>query len=163
MEFPLYAVRGYTSLGMEGKFLVIQGHKTKYILDEPGMQEQYPLYEDRRMLLLKRAAPYRLYPLTQRIESLEALIDSGKTMFIDRYGKLVKWSKKSFSKVITCKIVTTVQTDKGHWRVWINELEHPFYVVSYNGQPYLQFVRINNVPTLYALLEEKRKDTRIKI
>lgn len=163
MEFPLYTIRGYSSLGMEGKYLVIQGHKTKYILDEPGLQEQHPLYEDRRVVLLSRAAPYRLYPLTKRIESIEALIKSGDTLFIDKYGKLVRWSKKAFTKVITCKITTTIQTDRGHWRIWVNELEHPFHVVTYNGQPYLQFVRINNIPTLYALLDEKQKNTRIKI
>lgn len=165
MDFPLYAIRNYVSLHKEGFYLVIQGYKNRYVLDDLSLVERFPLYEDRRLELLRPGnfKPYKLYPLTQRIESLDALIKSGKTTFIDRLGKIVRWSKKTFTKVLTVKVRTALQNSVGHWRLWVDNLEHPFYVVTYNGEPYLQYVRINNIPTLYALLEDKKKDTRIKI
>lgn len=165
MDFPLYTIRSYVSIYREGDYLIIQGYKNKYVLDDLSLLDKFPLYEDRRLELSKPGnfRPYKLYPLTQRIESLEALIKCGKIVFIDKTGKLVKWSKKSFTKVLTVKVQTALQNSVGHWRLWVDGLEHPFYVMRYNGEPYLQYVRINNIPTLYALLEEKQNNTRIKI
>jgi hypothetical protein len=84
-------------------------------------------------------------------------------MFIDNYGKLVKWSKKKFVPVKTVKIINKHLLPTGRWLLWAEGLDHPFEVAKYQGEPYLQYVYINAIPTLYKLHKEKVKDTRIKI
>ncbi len=163
MEFPLYAIRGYREINIEGRYKIIQTDHFKFVLDDLSLMDTVPLYADRRVELLRRAIPYRMYPLDEIITSLESLVSSKRRVFIDKYGKLVRWNKKQFVPVKTRKIINTHLLDNGRWLLWADGLDHPFEVPVYSGETFLQFVYINKVPTLYKLHKEKVKDTRIKI
>ncbi len=164
INFPLYVMRDYALKFEQGDYVIIQGRKTRYVLDYVKNKSKYELYADRRLELLRdKNRPYDLYPINIIVESVYQMYVCGKKVFLDKFGKQVVWTPKKFYKVVCHKIRTVWQDDCGHYHIVSDGCNTVFKLREYNGEKYIQTVALGKIDIFYGLAETKRKDTRIKI
>ena len=163
INFPLYALRSYVAKTVEGKYIVIQGMKRKYVLDYvPGVSE-FELYADRRLELLRDLnKPYELYAINIIVENIAQIYKSGYKDFLDKYGVQKSWKPKAFTKVTTHLIRTVWQDDCGIYHIVAAGCHTVFKLRTFAGERYIRVARLNGVEIFYDVTDE-RKDTRIKL
>ena len=145
---------------MEGQYRVIQTAKTRYILD---IEVPDTSYAERRMILLSDSKkPYKLYPLSQRVESIAQILLAKRKQFIDSTGKLVIWKPTQFYPVVCLPIESRWVTDKGVGVITVKTIGTKFRV-SNNNFKYAQVVQVGKQNILFDLCNEYRKKTRKKL
>jgi hypothetical protein len=159
-NFPLYALRQYKSISVEGEYLVILTHKNKYVLDLVDKDEL--LYSDRRIELLRRKLPYPLYPLKVRVTSLSSLVNGKYRVFLDKFGDLKIWKPKKFYKVECVLIENSWVSEEGNLIIKPKGYPNIFKVgMEHSGSKYVQVVKMSERVCLFFNTTDTRvKDTR---
>lgn len=154
-KFPLYEIRKYIAITVEGNLRIIQTARNKYVLDVLDTEE--PLYSKRRILLLSMELPYKIYPLTKRFDNLAQLVNSARgKMFINPLGRLVQWDKKVTRKIITRRIVKYWKTDGGYILVASETgLQYFISATEYNLEQYLELLCTNNTEIFLRVLDRE--------
>ena len=162
MNFPLYEMRHFYRIFDEGEYKLVQTNKNVYILDLVD-NGTIPELSDRRLEILIRGADKPLYPLKNRIETYSALMKSKKRVFIDKYGKIVRWTPEKFYPVKTVLIEEKWQTSDGSWRIKPKGYSNNFKVSDGN----FKYVRVVEYSPLrcfiYELTDTKLPNTRMKL
>lgn len=164
IHFPLYPLRGYELLFEDSGYKVIQTPKTRWVLDSLNLSGDYL---SRRTKMLGMELPYRLYPLRNGVNSIAELIQNKKAIktYIDRNGKLIKWTPtkmhKAISKKLTAKwipvgIPKLCFALEGSSEIF--SIDAPNYPANY-----ARIVEIGNRRILFDVTEERMPDTRIKL
>lgn len=100
-RLPVWAIRPYTRIWVEGDYKIIQTHKTRYVLDVPSLEGNY---WERRLKALDLDLPYKLYPIKKRFEFVEQLLYHSNKMFIDSEGKLITYKPSRSVKIHISKV-----------------------------------------------------------
>lgn len=160
IKFPLYVVRQYLALSWEGQFRVIQTKYNKYILDVSGVEGDYL---ERRLHILRLAnKPYDLYPLVKRIETISQMVNSGKRVFINPEGTLIRWKPTKLYKVECFPIESAWLTSRGTGIVKAKGLSTKFKTREI-GYSHVQVLRAGGQNILFDLCNEHRPTTRKKL
>lgn len=155
---PVYPVRSYFSIGMEGDFKVIQTYKSKWVLDNPSLSGNYA---SRRVQMLSMKLPYKLYPLVKRITTLSQLIGSKSKLIIDSEGKLINWVKTTFYRVEVCKVLSISRTSTGKFLCYIQGFEASLLMDSYS--PYVSVINVEGSPVLFDIHETRPEKPRTRV
>jgi hypothetical protein len=161
VKFPLYELRAYNSIIDEGFFRVIQTQKTRYVLD--FLNSDLSSYAERRVALLRHSLPYKLYPLSRRIENFSNLITSKSRNFIDAEGNLVSWKPKKFREVLCLPIETRFTNNSGNVVVRPKGISESFTISKKVGARYAQVVKVGKRYYLFDMQYERVPTTRKKI
>lgn len=160
IKFPLYGMRSYIDITIEGSYKVIQTHKTKYILDI--IDTNLPLYIDRRLELFRRSdLPYRIYPLNIRILSINQMINHKGRLFMDAEGNLQKWKPEKFYSTESHLIKDHWTTTTGATCILVNG--STFLVDDYRYERFARIIIYGNIRLLYKVDKEREPNGRIKI
>lgn len=162
-QFPVYALRSYYSIEVEGDYKVISTFRNRYILDDA-----HPMlgttYEQRRMRLLGEDTPYSLYPLNVRMETLSHVLMVRPKKMIDAYGTVLSLPKDAkFHKVVSEFIESKYQTPAGNVVFNVRGCPQPFTVRYFNYARYARYIKVGKLYLLFDLSEDKLPDTRVKL
>lgn len=155
---PVYPVRSYFNIGMEGDFKVIQTYKSKWVLDNPTLSGNYA---NRRVQMLSMKLPYKLYPLVKRITTLSQLVGSKAKLIIDSEGKLINWVKTTFYRVEVCKVLSISRTTTGKFLCYIQGFEASLLMESYS--PYVSVINVEGSPVLFDIHETRPENPRTRV
>lgn len=164
-EYPLYVVRQYESVYVEGIFKVITTARSKYILD---LADTYGMdtYLERRLALISMDdLPYKIYPLGIRIDNFADFIHNRKhKKFIDAKGRLVSWdTSRKYFPIEYRQIVSWSRSSDNYYIIRIENSSATFKVKN----PFFKYAAVVQIKPfvfeLYALTDFKDKGTRIKI
>ena len=101
-NMPLFQMRIFDSIETVGTTRYIQTYYAKYILDN----EQIPGdYTQRRIYLKSNPGEYKLYPLSKICNSVQEMLNSTQTHFIDNNGKVLHWKKTVFYDVLSLPVM----------------------------------------------------------
>ena len=135
MQFPLYLIRKYVSIEIEGPYKVITTAKNRYILDF-AVVNCGSSYSSRRLELLKLNLPYSLYPINYIIREQKDLIGlSGKLMYSDT-GKLHKYVAKHFYGINAALVESSWYNDQGYSMIKVKGFSTIFKTNKYNMEKY---------------------------
>lgn len=163
IRFPLYALRSYYSIEIEGDYKVISTFKNRYILDDANPMYG-TTYEQRRLRLLSENTPYKLYPLNIRMETLSHILTLRPRKMIDAVGSVVSLPKDAkFHKVISEFIESKYQTPSGNIVFNVRGCPQPFTVRNFLGARYARYIKIGRLYILFDISEDKLPDTRVKL
>lgn len=160
INFPMYALRPFIEVVQEGDYTVIQTARTKYVLDIDVPDTTYS--ERRLMLLADPLKPYDLYPINQRVETINQILLTKRKKFIDSTGKILSWKPTTFYPVICLPIKSRWTTATGKGVIEVAGLATKFRV-SNNNFKYAQVIQVGIRNILYDLCDEYRKQTRRKL
>lgn len=164
LSLPVYPVRAYEKIFEQDGFKIIQTPKTRWVLDCPSLGGDYFA---RRLELLRMELPYKLYPLKGGFYSLsELILDKRKhRVFVDKTGKLIKWTPKQNYPAISVKLTEKwIPRDtpklcfalEGSSEIY--SIDAPNFVAEY-----ARVVEVGNRRILYDVTEERMPNTRIKL
>jgi hypothetical protein len=161
INFPLYVMRAWSLKFTEGKYLVLQTNRARYVLD---YIEKELTYSKRRLQLLADVnKPYNLYPLKLRIETVSQIVASGKKEFIDADGNIIKWKPTTFHPLVCILISSRWVTSSGSMGIEIKGTGSKF-IVTNGHYKYAQVIQIKNGQNiLYDLCDDYREPTKRKI
>lgn len=153
-------MRAYESVSTEGDYLVITTAFNRYVLDKPSLPGNYA---QRRLFLYtdKDNLPYKLYPLKKQIRFLSQMVASGKSHFIDNTGKLFKWKKSTFFKIIVAKVLTCNQIYNGKFQVYVKNVPHPF--ILQQAANYIAYILVKGSPVIYGVYDEEPETPRLRV
>lgn len=157
-KLPVYAVRAYEDLFEEGDFIIIQTHKSRWVLDCPDLEGTY--YQ-RRTKMLGMEMPYKLYPLKKRITTLAQLVNSNSKLLIDESGKLLKWKKEKMYRIEVRKIVSHHQTPTGSWVCYAQGFPTPFMLKKAYG--YVSIINVAGSPVIFDVHETMPETHRTRV
>jgi hypothetical protein len=160
ISFPMYALRPFQELMHEGDYTILQTAKTRYVLDIDVPDTTYA--ERRLMLLADPLKPYNLYPLNQRVETINQILLTKRKKFIDSTGKILSWKPTVFYPVVCLPIKSRWTTATGKGVIEVKGLATKF-IVSNNNFKYAQVIQAGRKNILYDLCDEYRKQTRKKL
>lgn len=164
LPLPLYPIREYESISVEGKYKVIQTSRTRWVLDCPSLEGNYL---ERRMTMLSMTLPYKMYPLYKGYNTIsDVLVNRSKSKkYIDIEGKLHSWKPTAFYKTKSYKL--TAKWIPRTKPVLCFALEPSCEIYSINipnfVANYARVVELGNRRILFDVTEERMPDTRIKL
>lgn len=160
-KFPLYAVRKYVGILVEGNYRVIQTAKSKYILDVLGHKEVE--YSHRRLDLLRVETPYELYPLNRRYSSISQMVEGKDRVFIDSEGKLVRWVPKTFHRVTSGLVILKWTNQIGHTLFKVQGCDTVFTVRESTVGKFARYINVGVLKLLFDTSDTELPNTRVKL
>lgn len=159
-KLPAYILRDYERIFKEGDFLIIETYYNRYVLDKPSLPGEYA---QRRIALIgmKQDLPYKLYPLSKRIEFLSQLVASKKKQLIDSTGRIVNWKPKKMYKITTAKVLSCTQIFNGKYQHFLRGVPYPF--ILRNPVNYISYVLFRGVPVIFGAYEEEPMPPRLRV
>lgn len=157
IKFPIYALRAYISADWEGEYRIIHTHRNKYVIDLTSDDTEYSA---RRLELYRRTLPYSIYPMNRRINTLQEVVASKATKFIDAAGELVTWKPTKFYKVICHKVQNRWQTDTGNWVISVDGNK---FKVEEGRYSHAQLIHVGAKRIMFGLSDKMLKATRKKL
>ncbi len=159
-KLPLWAMRDFDTIFMEGEFKVIQTHKTRYVLDIPHLEGSY---WDRRLKSLDMILPYKLYPLKKRFEYIDQVLQHKCRKFIDKEGTPLIYKPTRFIELKTDRILAGWQARNGDTMFKVHNCPRTFRASSIEGYQYLTYAKDGNKFYMYKLGNDRLAETRKKI
>lgn len=149
-EFPIYEVRKYVQKYEEGNYIILQTHKTRWVLDyKYKTDESYA----RRRIKLKTDpfCPYKIYPLYKMHRSIGQVINSKHRLFIDSTGRLITYKPAKFYRIETDKVRASwiTLTGKRAFRVMSTSRTFIFEDFKYT---HVSYIRVGKRIVLYDML-----------
>lgn len=159
-NLPVYVMRGYDEISTEGEFTVITTRYDRYILDQKNLPGNYA---QRRLSLFSRRSklPYKIYPLKKRVEYLSQLVGSGKKVFIDSNGRLIKWKPQTMYKIVTSKVLTCTRIFNGKYQCYLRGVPYPF--VLSKPANYISYILFKGVPVIFGVYDEEPQPPRLRV
>lgn len=157
IKFPIYELRKYTEIVWEDEYRVIETSRAKYVLDINTTDTEYSA---RRLELYRRDLPYPIYPLTNRLTTLQGIVESKYKKFIDCTGGVLVWKPTKFFKVICHKVQNRWRTDTGNWIV---SVDGNTFRVPEGAYTHAQLIHIGDRRILYGMCSTMLKPTRKKL
>lgn len=148
IRFPVYALRGFDTLGMYGDNLVVVTRHATYVLDVPHIGADL---KDRRVKMLgMKFGEHKIYPLKERISSISQLIKTKKRIFIDADGKVIKYVKtRKMFPVQYCKVLNADRTWNGYFLL---TTKLPVRFVAERPSNYIGYIKAGSS---YFLFEQR--------
>lgn len=137
--YPLYGMRQYHTIWIEGEYKIISTHKNRYVLDLADTRDT--TYSFRRLELLRRELPYKIYPITEIIRDARELALTKTLQFYTDNGKLLRYKKKRFVPRETRPILDYWLTDEGRTMLQIQGVPTALQILNYNGERYAEVLR----------------------
>lgn len=166
-NFPLFEMRQYEQKFEEGNYVILQTHKTRWVLDYKFKTDGD--YLDRRLKLkTDPLMPYKLYPLYKMYSTIGQIIKSKKRNFIDCDGRLVKYKPSRFYDIHIEKIRASWITLTGHRAYRVLGTSHTF-IFADGEYTHLAYIKIGKRVVLFDVLslpkgtEDIKRATRVKI
>lgn len=128
-----------------------------YTLDCPSLPGDLT---ERRIALLHRELPFKLYPLNERFTSISQLIHTKRREFLDADGKLIKYKPTRFVKVQCAKVLRVDKTWNGKNRI-MTKLPVPF--VTEDVGNYLMYIQEGKSYYFFGFSDERQASHRKKI
>jgi hypothetical protein len=157
-SLPVYEVRSYYDISMEGDFRVIQTFKSKWVLDNPSLSGTYAI---RRLKMRGMKLPYKLYPMNKRITTLSQLVQSKAKFLIDTEGKLLRWVKTKLYPVEVCRVVSVSSTSTGAFLTYIRGFEVPLLLEAKCN--FVSIINVDGSPVLFDLHETRPENPRHRV
>lgn len=157
-DLPVYVIRAYVSIFMEGNFKVIQTHFTRWVLDCPDLEGDY---FKRRVAMVGMELPYKLYPLKKQISTLAQLVHTNPKLVIDREGKMHKWVKTKMYKIQVKPVVSVHKSVKGTWICYIQGYHTPIVVTK--PPKYISIIDMMGSPILFDTHEGLPESPRLRV
>lgn len=158
-QLPVYEVRAYFNIAMEGEFKVIHTFRNKWVLDCPSIEGNY--FTRRTILSSVDNLPYRLYPLRKRISSMSQLVNSKAQKLIDAEGRLFNWVKTKYYNIEVKKVLTSTRTASGKHQCFIQGFGTPL-VLDTHCQ-YVSIINVEGSPVLFDVHETKPEKPRTRV
>jgi hypothetical protein len=135
--FPLYGIRRYCSLSVEGVFKVIETAKNRYVLDYKDISAE-PCYSARRLDLLREPwLPYNIYPVNLVVNSQDQLIASRHKLFYTDKGQIVRYKPTKYGKIETHSITSNwVNVSNGKVVIVCRGVNTKFELIKYDNEKY---------------------------
>lgn len=159
-SLPLYAIRDYYSIGMEGVFRVIQTEYSKYVLDYPELEGNY---WDRRLKMLDMILPYKLYSIKKRFEFVSQLLTHKNRWFIDDNGTIIKYKPSRLCKLKTNPIIASWVARNGDTMFKVQGCSHTFRAKLKTDPSFLTYAQDGIKFYMYGLSDTKLETRRKKI
>lgn len=161
-QFPLYNLRDYQRIFEDGAYICIETAKNRWVLDYKYKTDDY--FSRRVALVSDPLKPYKLYPLSKRVDNVIQMKNAKTNMFIDSGGSVLKYTPSVWYKIKTGKILARWHTRKGHIAYAVAGTSRTFVFpdtsVYYN---YAQYVVAKKRVMLLDMLEEPNDRKRIKL
>lgn len=134
IPFPLYAIRKYVEISVEGEYKIICTRLTKYVLD--FSESSIASYSHRRLELLRRTLPYKIYPIRHILTTHRELVGlSGKLFYTDS-GKLLKYKASVFYALVPALIESSWLDSSGYSNIKVRGYSTIFKSNAYNKEKY---------------------------
>ena len=156
-QFPLYALRPYELITEFEGIKVISTHYTDYVLDCEALEGDY---FSRRVQMLEMELPFKLYPLNERFTTLAQLTHTKRRLFIDREGKIFRYTPQQFAKVEYYKVLRADRTWNGYYRLMT---KLPVTFVTEEPCNFIGVIRNGVGFILYDTSDTRKPSTRKKI
>lgn len=119
-DFPLYSIRAHIEFREEPPYQLIVTKYGEYVLD---YIDKHKTYAERRLDLLTAGSGYKLYPLKERFNSIAAVINSDRKMFIDANGKILTkgGDNRSYRTCIHKKVLHYEVAYNGKYRLFTKD------------------------------------------
>lgn len=156
-KYPLYALRKYSSITEDDQYYYIHTHYNSYVLDIKNVEGNYA---ERRIALLNRDLPYKLYPLKERYSSISQLSRSKKRSFIDTNGDIVHYKPSQFFRIEYAKVLRADRTWNGYFRL---TTKLPVSFVTEQVGNYIAYIRVGTAFYLYDICNERKPTSRKKL
>ena len=161
MRLPVFQMRKYTEIFEEGCYKIIQTNRRRYVLDI--LDTSIGDYSDRRIEMLRRTLPYKMYPLNKRHSTIASVLSSKHKTYIDNDGRLIAW-KPEASYPITChRIVSRFVNRRGRTIFTCKDLHTKYETAKDLGYTHVQVINFKGRYLLFDLCFEEKKKTRMKI
>lgn len=158
-KFPLYAIRAYESIDLEGDWTIISTFHSKFVLDNKSLEGNY---WQRRVRMLDIELPYKLYPMREKFSTVSQVVNSKRRLFVDSEGKLFKYKPTVFYKIQYEKVRLSWTTDSGK-TAFIGFKCPDTFIVDSNEFTHFGYIKVGLRYVLYELTNEKKKDARKKL
>lgn len=158
-KFPLYALREYNSIDVEGEWVVISTFHSRFVLDNKSLKGNY---WQRRVRMLDMELPYRMYPLKEKFSTVSQVALSKRRHFIDSEGKLFKYKPSVFYKIQYEKVRLSWTTDSGK-TAFIGVKCPDTFLVDAVEFSHFGYIKVGMRYVLYELTNERKKDSRKKL
>lgn len=102
-NLPLFPMRQYDNIEQIGTKRFIYTYYTKYILDDYQLEGDY--VERRLQLQVSQPKDCKLYPLHKICNTMQELLNSKATIFINTEGKILRWKKQNYYEIRSLKVI----------------------------------------------------------
>lgn len=162
INFPLYKVRKYERIFVEGNYKIIETAKSRYVLDILG--QEHKTYGERRLDILRdQHKTYRIYPLEVRISSISQLLKQQHKTYIDSTGKLIEIKKTKFYDVERYRIVH-VEPKGTYYIVRVAGTSSAFRLESLpDGCTHIYCVKFGKSLLFYSFDKGQKPPRRVKL
>lgn len=169
INFPIYPIRKYNSIVEKDKIITIDSYHNTWILDNKNLVGDTLARRRLRIPVKER------YPLNAIIFTIEQLIKyKGSTnLFVDTYGKIIKYTKTKTAAVIYRKIVKYMEPPEGgDMAIFVEKIAYPLYISKYylkefgaigSNDLYAGLIKYGSNYILFELSSVNKKDTWRKI
>lgn len=160
INFPVYSIGSYDKFWCENNILYLQSESgILYKVDNQNLP--FETIGKRRLRIDKK----ELYKFTGTYFTLAQMIKSGKKLFIDNFGKVIKYKKTRRVPLIYREIIKTKKVEGKGFLLYAKGIAAPFLVSNYiySNQKYLVLLDINDSYLFYELVNDRKPDTWRKI
>ena len=158
INFPYYSLRQYDRIFVEGPYKIISTYYNNYVLDE-AHPVQGSLLSERRLSLMGRPLPYKLYKLESRCSNIAMMLMASHNVFIDAYGNIKKIKKPNRFTLTCCPVLSIVELSYRKYGVCFSLEGNIEYIATNTPSKYIQVLLLPTGWLYYASVEEKIPDT----
>jgi len=158
INFPYYSLRQYDRIFVEGPYKIISTYYNNYVLDE-AHPVQGSLLSERRLSLMGRPLPYKLYKLESRCSNIAMMLMASNNVFIDAYGNIKKIKKPKRFKLTCCPVLSIVELSYRKYGVCFSLEGNIEYIATNTASKYIQVLILPTGWLYYASVDEKLPDT----
>ena len=158
LNFPYYALRHYDRIFNEGPYKIISTYYGLYVLDEADPVQGSTLAE-RRLSLVGKTLPYRLYRLESRCSNVAMMLMSQSNAFVDAYGNIKKIKKPNRYRLTCCPVLDIVELGFKHFGVCFSLDGNIEYITTNTPSKFIQVLILPTGWLYYASVDEKLPDT----
>ena len=159
-RLPLWAMRDYHDIWVEGNFKIIQTHSTRYVLDILNLEGNY---WTRRLKSLDMILPYKLYPLKKRFEFVDQIVTHKNRKFIDENCTVIIYKPTRFMQLKTDRIIARWEAMNGDVMFKVHDCPRTFRTKDLMHYDFLTYAKDGNKFYMYKLGNERLAQTRKKI
>ena len=158
LNFPYYSLRQYDRIFKEGPYKIISTYYNNYILDVADPLPGSTLAE-RRLSLIGRQLPYKLYRLESRCSNVAMMLMSKNNVFIDAYGNIKKIKKLKRYRLTCCPVLSIIEISYRRYGISFMLDGVVEYFVHHEPSNYIQVLVLKTGWLYYASVGEKLPDT----
>lgn len=160
VEFPIFIIGSHKRLWSENNILYLESERDIiYKLDNKNLSGR--TLAERRLKISKE----QRYRFTKTCFTIAQLIKSGKKLFLDNTGRLVRYRKDRRVNLIYRPIISTKPIEGKGMLVRVKGISTIFTISNFvfNQSKYIGLLVINDGYLVYELSEERKPDTWRKI